>query len=130
MRIAIGFDLQLTGLARRLVDLSEDELFQDGVKAASEQSRAEIETNFHEGGRPSWGLTEEGETPLYDTGRLLSACTNDAVVENDEEGFTLSAAEYRREVAEIQDRRYNFFSLPDEAQRAVAEALEVGMLGD
>jgi len=124
----ISFDLKLDGLARRLADTDEDVLFSEGVKKASDQARDEIRTNFEVGGRPAWPLTEEGEVPLNDTGRLKDACSVDAVVEIVDEGFTLCAAADREVVAEVQDKRYNFFSLPEEAQTAVVEALEKGMM--
>jgi len=128
MNVNIGFDLQLDGMAKRLLDLDEDELFEDGVKKASDQAREEIRTNFEVGGIPAWPLTQEGEVPLSDTGRLKEACSTDAVVEKVEEGFTLCAAADREVVAEVQDKRYGIFVLPDEAQEAVANALEEGML--
>ena len=130
MRMEIDFSLQLDGLARRLVDMGEDEMFNEGLTKASDQAREEIRTNFEVGGRPAWPLTEKGEVPLYDTGRLKDACSTDAVVEKIEEGFELSAASDREIVAEVQDKRYGIFVLPDEAQKAVAEALEKGMMGD
>jgi len=126
----IGFDLELTGVARRLFENSEDTLFSDGVKAASEQARAEIETNFEVGGRPTWQLTEDGRVPLNVTGSLCRACTNDATVNEVDDGFELIPAADQQIVAEVQDKRYGIFVLPDEAQTAVAEALEKGALED
>ena len=124
----IDFDLELDGLARRLVEMGEDELFSDGVKKASDQAREEIRTNFEVGGWPAWPLTQEGEVPLSDTGRLKEACSTDAVVEKVEEGFTLCAAADREVVAAVQDKRYGIFVLPPEAEENVANALEEGML--
>jgi len=124
----IYFDLELTGAAKRLMELGEDELFEEGVKKASEQAKKEIRTNFEVGGRPAWPLTNKGEVPLNDSGRLKEACSTDAVVEKLEEGFELSAAADREVVAEVQDARYGIFVLPDEAQQAVADAFEQGAL--
>ena len=127
----IDFDLELTGLARKLVEVSEDTLFEDGIKAASDQARKEIETNFEVGGRPNaWKPTEEGRVPLMVTGSLCRACSRDAQVSDVDEGFELCAAGGEAIVAEVQDKRYGIFVLPDEAQEAVANALEKGMLED
>ena len=128
MRIAIDFSLSLDGLARRLVDMGEDEMFNAGLQKASDQAREEIRTNFEVGGRPAWPLTEKGEVPLYETGRLKDACSTDAVVDQTDEGFEMVAASDREVVAEVQDKRYGIFVLPDEAQTAVADALEKGMM--
>ena len=130
MIIDIDFSLDLEGFAEKIVDHDVDEVFNDGIKAASYQARGEIETNFEEGGRPTWPLTQDGRTPLMRTGRLAAACSKDAVVEPIEDGFELSAAPDQDLVASVQDRRYGIFVLPDEAQEAVANALEEGMLGD
>lgn len=126
----IDFKLELDGLARKLVDTSEEQLFSDGVKKAGQQARAEIETNFEVGGRPAWKLTEDGRVPLNVTGSLCRACTNDATVDEVDEGFELYATGSEAIVADVQDRRYGIFVLPDEAQEAVADALEEGMLED
>ena len=130
MNLQIEFGLELEGLAKKLVDMSEEQLFSDGVKKASQQARAEIETNFEVGGRPTWQLTQDGRVPLNVTGSLCRACTNDAKVDEVDEGFELYATGNEAIVAEVQDKRYGIFVLPTEAQEAVANALEEGMLGD
>jgi len=130
MNLEIEFGLELEGLAKKLVDMSEEQLFSDGVKKASQQARAEIETNFEVGGRPTWQLTQDGRVPLNVTGSLCRACTNDAKVDEVDEGFELYATGNEAIVAEVQDKRYGIFVLPTEAQEAVANALEEGMLGD
>jgi len=126
----INFGLELTGLAKKLVDNSEEQLFTEGVKAAGEQARKEINTNFEVGGRPTWPLTQDGRRPLLVTGSLCRACTTEATVDKVEEGFELYATGSEAIVAEVQDKRYGIFVLPAEAQEAVANALEEGMLGD
>lgn len=128
MNLQIEFGLELEGLARKLVDMSEEQLFSDGVKKASQQARAEIETNFEVGGRPAWALTKEGRMPLNVTGSLCRACTNDATVDEVEDGFELYATGSEAIVAEVQDKRYGIFVLPEEAQNAVADAFEQGAL--
>ena len=130
MNLQIEFGLELEGLAKKLVDMSEEQLFSDGVKKASQQARAEIETNFEVGGRPTWQLTQDGRVPLNVTGSLCRACTKDAKVDEVDEGFELYATGNEAIVAEVQDKRYGIFVLPTEAQEAVANALEEGMLGD
>ena len=128
MNLQIEFGLELEGLAKKLVDMSEEQLFSDGVKKASQQARAEIETNFEVGGRPTWQLTQDGRVPLNVTGSLCRACTNDATVDEVEDGFELYATGSEAIVAEVQDKRYGIFVLPEEAQNAVADAFEQGAL--
>jgi len=130
VNLQIEFGLELEGLAKKLVDMSEEQLFSDGVKKAGQQARAEIETNFEVGGRPTWQLTQDGRVPLNVTGSLCRACTNDATVDEVEDGFELYATGSEAIVADVQDRRYGIFTLPDEAQEAVANAFEEGLLGD
>lgn len=125
----IDFELELTGLARKLFETSEDTIFNDGLDRAIAQSRLEIEKNFVMGGRPTWPLTEDGRVPLQGpTGRLREACSRDATVAKQQDGFEMQAAGDQEVVADVQDRRYGIFVLPLEAQEAVATALEEGMM--
>ena len=117
----IGFSLTLEGLARRLM---ADDMFEDGVKAASEQAKEEIKTNFDVGGRPAWDAPND----LVITGELKRACSSEAQIDEIDEGFELSAASGHEVVAAVQDERYGIFVLPDEAQQAVADAFEQGAL--
>jgi len=130
VNLEIEFGLELEGLAKKLVDMSEEQLFSDGVKKAGDQARQEIRTNFEVGGRPTWQLTEEGRRPLLVTGSLARACSEDAAVDEVEEGFELYATGSEAIVADVQDKRYGIYVLPAEAQSAVADAFEEGALED
>ena len=125
----ISIGVEFTGLCRRIYELSEETIFSDGVEVAADQAKKEIATNFDVGGRPTWPLTQDGKVPLQGpTGDLKRACTENAVVDEEENGFELSPAPDQEVVAEVQDKRYGIFVLPDEAQTAVANALEKGLL--
>lgn len=131
MRLRINFSLRLSGLAERLVEYEEDDLFSQGLGQAIEKSREEIRINFIVGGRPKWDLTQDGRIPLVVTGKLMEACSDGAIAEKTDEGFELSAPDGDRDiVAAVQDARYNIFTLPEEAQKNVAEAFEVGVMED
>mgnify|MGYP001595886463 CR=1 FL=1 len=126
----INFELELEGLARKLFEVSEETLIKDGIKAAANQAKSEIAENFSAGGRPNaWPPTKDGRVPLQGpTGRLKQACSADANVKQLTEGFELSPASDQEEIADVQDRRYNIFVLPEEGQKNVAEAFERGIL--
>jgi hypothetical protein len=131
MQMKISFDLKLDGLASRLVENDEDQLFNQGIVYASWKAREEMEKNFLVGGRPSWPLTKDGRVPLLVTGALMRGSSFDAEVENIDDGFEMFVTNADRElVANVQDARYNFFSLPDEALENVANAFEEGALED
>jgi hypothetical protein len=128
--INIDFDLELEGVAERLYETSEDTLIDDGSRVAAEQARKEIGINFDVGGRPAWPLTQDGRVPLQGTGRLRKGCTEDAEVTLRDEGFDLDPDPDVQVVADVQDERYGIFVLPEEAEVAVAEAFEKGLLED
>ena len=97
----ITFTLELEGLARRLMEVSPETTVRDGLNVASMRAKRELEINFEVGGRPSWGLTKDGNIPLNKTGQLKDACSSNAQVDLGEESFDVSPSGDQK-VVEIQ----------------------------
>jgi hypothetical protein len=125
----ITIDADFDGMLRRLYEVDEDQLVQDGLNSAAEEARHEVAINFDVGGRPKWPLTKDGRTPLYVTGHLKRACSSEAELVLEDDSFELHPASSIKAVIPIvQNNRYGFFELPKEALENISNAFEKGVL--
>ena len=126
MRINIGIDVDYEGFARKLFEVSEQDLLDEGVKNAVEKAKDAVRENFDTVGHGSWPLTQDGRSPLLG-GVLKANATDNADVVIEDDGFEMTPSGDPM-IADVQHNRYGYYELTEEAQAQVAQAFGTGLL--
>jgi hypothetical protein len=101
-----------------------DKAFERAKLAAIEEMKNQVATNFEVGGRPTWPALADGSgrIPLQGTGKLKTACTDDAVVTADMDELVLEPGDGMDEIADYLHDKRPFMTVPEEELPKVKEA--------
>lgn len=126
----INIDIELTGLARKLCEMDNNQVIREGLEQAATQACVELGKNFiKHASDVKWPLTKDGREALLVTGQLMIASSVNASISIGEDNFEIQAASGNRSlVAIVQDERYNFFALSDDALKDVGDVFLEGAL--